>query len=169
MEGSTMNTTNGTVNSVNRIAGAKGKGKAKARGGRRAAPPALASGLKKLRSSITIGMGCAIPLLSLSLSHCAGNLARAGHSTLAAFAAFIMTAVLAVSLSHLAWAVGDITKSGPRSSWLLAIAFDLSLVAGELIHVYAPDCGVWGVATAIMVVVCLFSMLLNVYAFLMHK
>jgi hypothetical protein len=40
-------------------------------------------------------------------------------------------------MSHLAWAVGDITRSGRRASWSLAVALDLSLVMCELCHVYA--------------------------------
>jgi hypothetical protein len=43
--------------------------------------------------------------------------------------------VLAVSLSHLAWAVRDITGSTWWQSWCLAGTTDLALVLGELAHV----------------------------------
>jgi hypothetical protein len=54
-----------------------------------------------------------------------------------------MNCVLVVSLSHLAWAVSDITRSPWWACWLLAVAFDLCLVLGELCHVAAEDAGVW--------------------------
>jgi hypothetical protein len=46
-----------------------------------------------------------------------------------------------------AWAIGDITRSPWWACWLLAVAFDLCLVLGELCHVAAEDAGV-GLVTA---------------------
>jgi hypothetical protein len=51
---------------------------------------------------------------------------------------------------------------------LLAIAFDLLLVLGELCHVTAEEAGVGLVTSAMMIVVCLVSQFLNVWAFLRH-
>jgi hypothetical protein len=60
-----------------------------------------------------------------------------------------MVCVLVVSLSHLAWAIGDITRSPWWACWLLAVAFDLCLVLGELCHVAAEDASV-GLVTSAM-------------------
>lgn len=122
----------------------------------------------------TITMGIFIPLFSLGLSHVGGTLMRTGLadgnaclSALAGFAFLLMACVLAVSLSHLAWAVEDITKSRTWASWMLAIAFDLALVLGELCHVGAEGT-VSVVVTIIMICVCGLSMFLNCWAFLWH-
>ena len=81
----------------------------------------------------------------------------------------IMGCVLCVSLAHLAWAIGDITRSPIWASWLLAIAFDCCLVLGELCHVQAAEAGIDTVCTTMMVAVCGLSMFLNCWAFLRHK
>lgn len=120
---------------------------------------------------LTLAMGCFIPLFSLSLSHVGGELLRHGSTvaTILAIGSFgIMACVLSVSLSHLAWAVADITRSPKWASWLLAIAFDLALVVGELTQVFASDAGVKVCVYAIMGTVCLLSMLLNCWAFMGH-
>ncbi len=123
------------------------------------------------RAYITAAMGVWIPLFSLGLSHTGGKLLQAGSwqcGGLGVLALALMGCVLAVSLSHLAWAVEDITHSPGWASWLLAITFDLALVHGELVHVYADQAGVGGMVTGIMVIVCGFSMGLNCWAFFKH-
>ncbi len=116
---------------------------------------------------LTVALGVAIPLLSLSLSKIAGSLALVGHYALAGFALLLCLSVLAVSLGHLAWAVENITRSSVRASWALAITIDLALVLGESVQVFAGE-GLMGITTAVMTAVCLFSMALNVWAFLRH-
>jgi hypothetical protein len=120
------------------------------------------------RALLTGAMGCGIPLLSLSLSTIAGTLARTGHDNLALASVCLTACVLAVSLSHLAWAVRDITGSPWAASWALAVAFDLALVLGETVHVYADDSGLAALVTAVMVAVCGLSMVLNCWAFFKH-
>src|SRR5262249_32285327 len=63
------------------------------------------------RRWITVGMGCGIPGLSLALSSIGGRLLQEGHAGLGCAALVLCCSVLAVSLSHLAWAVRDITRS----------------------------------------------------------
>lgn len=118
---------------------------------------------------LTIALGVAIPVLSLAASRVAGTLALHGHWSLAAFGAVVGVAVLAVSLSHLAWSVRDITGSGHKASWALAVALDCSLVLCELVHVTAADAGLGVVCWVLMVGVAAFSMVLNCHAFLNHK
>jgi hypothetical protein len=118
------------------------------------------------RRRLTVALGVFIPLMSVAMSKVAGTLATHGHLGLAAFGAVIGAAVLAVSLSHLAWAIRDITGSGPRSSWALAVALDCSLVLCELTHVRAADAGLRVVCWAVLAVVAGFSMVLNCHAFL---
>lgn len=116
------------------------------------------------RVVLTLTMGVVIPIFSLALSKIAGTLAET-HPALAVFAFLLMGCVLSVSLSHLAWAIEDITKSHRQASWALAISFDLALVLGELCHVFA-DASCSGVISAMMSAVCLLSMFLNCWAFL---
>jgi hypothetical protein len=120
------------------------------------------------RAGMTVGMGCGIPLLSLSLSTISGTLARSGHGVLSGAAALLTVSVLSVSLSHLAWAVRDITGSPRWASWALAIAFDVALVLGESTRVHASDAGLEQLVTAVMVAVCGLSMVLNCWAFFRH-
>jgi hypothetical protein len=127
-------------------------------------PPA-----SRFKFNLTIALGVFIPVMSLATSKVAGTLAGHGHYGLAAFGALIGVAVLAVSLSHLAWAVRDVTGSGPRASWAMALALDCSLVLCELVHVTAADAGLDAVCWAVMAVVAGFSMVLNCHAFLNHK
>jgi hypothetical protein len=122
----------------------------------------------KVKLYATLVMGIAIPLLSLGLSNTGGTLTRADHNVLAGFAFFLMACVLAVSLSHLAWSIEDITRSPRWASWLLAITFDLMLVLAELCHVSAADAGVGTVTTVMMVAVAGLSMFLNCWAFIKH-
>jgi hypothetical protein len=135
------------------------------------AQPVQASGrtlADRFRLGMTVALGVGIPLLSLAMSKLAGTLASHHYLALAGFDLALMLAVLGVRLSHLAWAVGDITRSGRRASWSLAIALDLSLVNCELCHVYAADLGLAWVYYAVMSAVAAASMALNVYAFRMH-
>lgn len=117
---------------------------------------------------MTVAMGVGIPLLSFALTKIAGTLAAGGIYILAFMAFALMTAILSVSLSHLAWAIKDITRSTKQASWAMAVSLDLSLVMGELVHVYADTLGLDAVATAVMVSVALASMVLNCWAFLEH-
>jgi hypothetical protein len=126
-------------------------------------------GVSRYKLALTVALGVLIPLLSLTLSKIAGTLAGEKKFALAAFAAGIGAAVLAVSLSHLAWAVRDVTGSGPRASWALAVALDCSLVLCELVHVGAAAAGLDAVCWCVVVVVAGFSMVLNCHAFLNHK
>jgi hypothetical protein len=123
----------------------------------------------RLALILTIVMGVGIPLLSLSLSTIAGKLALTGHEYLAASALVLTSSVLAVSLSHLAWSVKDITHSSTWQSWALAITIDLAVVLSESVHVFAPDADVEMLATTVMVAVTLASMGCNVWAFLVSK
>ena len=122
--------------------------------------------VSRYKFNLTIALGVFIPVMSLATSKIAGTLAAHGHYALAAFGANIGVAVLAVSLSHLAWAVRDVTGSGPRASWALAVALDCSLVLCELIHVGANSAGLNAVCWCVVVVVAGFSMVLNCHAFL---
>jgi hypothetical protein len=121
---------------------------------------------RRCKVALTAAMGCGIRLLSVALSTVSGTLARCGHGALALAALGLTCCVLAVSLSHLAWAVRDITGSPLWASWALAVAFDVTLVLSESVHVYAQDAGLGLLVSAVMVAVCGASMLLNVWAFL---
>jgi hypothetical protein len=123
----------------------------------------------RYRRALTIALGVFIPLMSVATSNIAGTLAGYGHYALAAFGAAIGVAVLAVSLSHLAWAICDVTGSGPRASWALTVALDCGIVLCELVHVAAGGAGLAVLCWAVLVVVAGFSMLLNCHAFLHHR
>jgi hypothetical protein len=135
----------------------------KARKGRKATAPVSAN---KVRQGITLGMGCGIPCLSLALSNIGGRLVGEGHCVLGTGAMLLCCGVLAVSLSHLAWAVRDITRSAWWQSWCLAVAIDLSLVLGELASVAGFDS--W-LVSGVMMSVCVVSAVLNCWAFLRHR
>src|SRR5689334_4607934 len=92
--------------------------------------PAGRSG--RARRWITVGMGCGVACLSLALSSIGGQLVQEGRLYLGGAVLGICCTVLAVSLSHLAWAIRDITRSAVWQSWCLAVAVDVSLVACEL-------------------------------------
>lgn len=123
----------------------------------------------RIRFWATIWMGMFMPLLSLALSYTGGNLLRENAFVLSGLSFVMMACVLSVSLAHLAWSIGDITRSSGWASWLLAIAFDCCLVLGELCHVQAEEAGVGTVCSVMMVAVCGLSMFLNCWAFLRHK
>ena len=133
---------------------------------RRAKHLVTAATVSGARRWITVGMGCGIPLLSLALSSIGGRLLLEGHYGLGASALVLCCTVLAVSLSHLAWAVQDITRSARWQSWCLAVAIDTSLVLGELAGVVGFH--LW-VVPAVMASVTVVSAVLNCWAFSMHK
>ncbi len=117
------------------------------------------------RKAITVSLGCGIPCLSLAMSSIGGRLLCEGRTGLGIASLGLCSAVLAVSLSHLAWAIKDITGSARWQSWCLAGAIDLSLVLGELAQV--SGFVLW-VVTAVMVSVTIASALLNCVAFMRH-
>jgi hypothetical protein len=73
--------------------------------------------------------------------------------------------VLAVSLSHLASAIQDITRSEPWQAWCLAVAVDLAVVLCELSRVAGFES--W-VVPVLMGCVTVASAGLNCWAFLRH-
>lgn len=125
--------------------------------------------VSKFKQRLTVALGCFIPLASLAMSKVSGTLASEGYYGLAGFAAAVGLAVLVVSLEHLAWAIHDITGSGRKQSWLLAVALDCGIVLTELVSVFAADCGLAWVCWLFLAAVIGFSMVLNCYAFLNHK
>lgn len=137
---------------------------AKAKAKRRKAKPApLPVQVSTLRRWTTVGMGCGIPGLSLALSSVGGSLIESGHYSLGAGALGLCCAVLAVSLSHLASAIRDITHSRPWQAWLLALTIDCSLIVCELSRV--SGFASW-LVPVVMVGVTVASMWLNCWAFL---
>jgi hypothetical protein len=126
------------------------------------------SPVPRVRTWATVAAGVGIPCLSVGLSHTAGTLAAEGHYGLSALAAVLMSSVLAVSLSHLAWAVRDITRSPRWAAWALAVACDLVLVLTELTAVAAPESPARPALLAMFVGVGLASAGLNCWAFLMN-
>jgi hypothetical protein len=137
---------------------------AKAKRVRKAAPVRV--GMRDVwRSRITMGIGVGIPCLSLSLSSIGGRLLQEGHWALGAGSLVLCCSVLAVSLSHLAWAIRDITRSSWWQSWCLAAAVDLSLILGELASVSGFD--LW-VVPVVMIAVTAVSAVLNCWAFMRH-
>lgn len=123
--------------------------------------------LAHLRKGIAVTLGIAIPAMSLTLSHIAGTLANE-LAVLAAFIGLCGCSVLVVSLSHLAEAIADATGAEKWQAWALAVTLDLGIVGCELSHIYSANEALWFWTTGLMVVVMLFSMLLNCYAFLKH-
>lgn len=121
------------------------------------------------RKWITLAMGCGIPVLSFLLSSAGGHLVADGRTWVyyaLGFMAFgLCSCALAVSLTHLADAIGDITRSSRRASWLLAVAFDSALIFGELVRSLASEADVGWTVGAIMMMVVVFSMGLNCWAF----
>jgi hypothetical protein len=115
------------------------------------------------RRWLTVALGCGIPGLSLALSSVGGRLMTQGHVGLGVGAMALCCTVLAVSLSHLAWAVKGITRSARWQSWCLAVAIDLSLVLCELAGV--AGFSLW-VVPVVMVAVTVSSAALNCWAFL---
>lgn len=129
-------------------------------------PQSPAQPPSRYKLGVTIAMGCGIPLLSLSLSSIGGALIESEQRLLGITALVLTCGVLAVSLSHLASAIRDITRSSLWQSWALAIVIDCSLVVCELTRVAGFSS--WVVPT-VMVGVTGFSMLLNCHAFLDHE
>ncbi len=129
---------------------------------------AMVAAKPRLAAVITVGMGVGIPALTLSMSTVAGQLCQKGHYGLGVCAGLVGGAVLVVSLSHLAWAVGNITRSSKWASWLLAVAVDVGLVACESVLTAAPGvCDT--LATGVLWAVTGVSAVLNCWAFLRHS
>jgi hypothetical protein len=120
----------------------------------------------RARRWITIGVGCGIPAMSLTLSRIGGGLLVGGHTGLGSCAMLLCCTVLAVSLSHLAWALRDITKSRPWQAWCMAIACDVAIVVCELVHVAGVE---WLAVSGLMWACTVASMVLNCWAFAKHK
>lgn len=163
------------ANTVNRIPSPSINGQSKKGNAMRSLKSRLNEGL--LRIIITIALGAGIPLLSLSLSHLGGSLLLTHHYYLSVAAFVLCSAVLTVSLAHLAWAIRDITQNKlPTAadtadkvlyyapSWCLAISIDLSLIICELIAVHTQESII--IIRSVMVSVTAFSMALNCWAFL---
>ena len=89
-----------------------------------------------------------------------------GLYALGAAALLLCCAVLAVSLSHLAGAIRDITRSATWQAWSLAVAVDLSMVVCELSRVAGFE--LW-VVPVLLGAVTVASAGLNCWAFLRHK
>jgi hypothetical protein len=132
------------------------------RAARRVAPRTISAA----RRWLTLGMGCGIPGLSLALSSIGGRLATEGLPWHGGAALGLCCGVLAVSLSHLAWAIRDITGSARWQAWCLAGAIDAGLVLGELAGV--AGFAFWAVPV-LMWAVAVTSAALNGWAFLGHK
>lgn len=114
-------------------------------------------------NGMTVALGAFIPAISLTMSSQAANMFQAGNVVLGGLFAALVFVVLAVSLTHLAEAVEDLTGSTCFISWATAIAFDACLVAFEVAHkTIAKDD--WTV-TLMITVVALISAALNVHAF----
>lgn len=125
-----------------------------------------AATVSRARKAITIVMGCGIPAVSLYTSHRAGELLTVGAYVGGLMFLSVCLTVLALSLSHLATAIGDITRSNVRDSWLLAVALDAGIVVCELTKAMGHDGG-W-LAMLFLVGITGASMLLNCWAFLSH-
>ena len=97
----------------------KRRPKAVTNAGAETTPKPQPSAVSHYQFNLTVALGVFIPVMSLATSKIAGTLAAHGHYALAAFGAGIGVAVLAVSLSHLAWAVRDVTGAGraPVGRW----------------------------------------------------
>jgi hypothetical protein len=58
--------------------------------------------------------------------------------------------VLALSLSHLAAAIRDITRSARWQAWCLAVAVDVAVIVAELVRVSGQGGAVqWGMMAAL--------------------
>jgi len=90
--------------------------------------------LAKLRHALTIGMGCMIPLWCSLLSHVSGTMLTEESTAAVCLGIGIMViccTLLALSLSHLASAVADITKSdrGKAGPWQSPLTARLSVAS----------------------------------------
>ncbi len=135
---------------------------------RRGAKLVTARSVGSARLAITVGLGCAIPLLSLYLAAQGGALLGESWTAcgLGVLCLTLCCASLGLSLSHLASAISDITRCGTRAAWALAVVLDCSLVASELAN--AAGHGTW-LVYGFMASVTAASMALNCWAFLAGK
>jgi hypothetical protein len=113
----------------------------------------------------TVSLGVGIPALSLALSCVGGRLLAEQHEQLGTAALVLCCSVLAVSLSHLAWSVRDITRCQPWQAWALAVAIDSTLIVGELATVHGFDSAL---VPVLMASVAVASAWLNVWGFTRH-
>lgn len=119
-----------------------------------------------LRQWVTVSLGCGIPLFSLACSHLGGTLLLQDSPVLGVSFLVLCATCLSVSLSHLAWAIRDITGSAVWQSWAIAVIVDTAIILCELMSVLGE--ADW-VKNAVMVSVTVASMILNCWAFLGHK
>src|SRR5262245_10646238 len=98
-----------TVNRLPQTNGSPAKAPRKPAKRSRRKGKAMAAPMPRLALGLTLGAGVGIPGLTLALSTIAGRLAAAGYGSWAGAVGAVGGTVLVVSLSHLAWAVGNIT------------------------------------------------------------
>jgi len=135
---------------------------------KRSAKLVSARTVSRSRIAITVGLGCAIPLLSLYLAAQGGSLLLGDWIAVALGIACLALccASLGLSLSHLACAIADITRCGVKPAWALAVVLDCSLVASELANAAGHGSAlVFGFMAAVTAA----SMVLNCWAFLRAK
>src|SRR5688572_26278416 len=88
--------------------------------------------LTKMENALTVALGTGVPALSLAMSGVAGAMSIAGQGVLSMAAAFLVVCVLAVSLTHVADAIQEVTGSKRWLAWSLAVAVDASLIVCEV-------------------------------------
>ena len=92
---------------------------------------------------------------------------RLSHGLVIALSMVIAT-ILGVSLQHLAWGIQTVTGTMTWSSWALATAVDIGMVASEITLIVLarrPDIGVTPFARRYVIATLAISMALNVLAF----
>lgn len=115
---------------------------------------------------LTVAIGIAIPVLSLCMSSITGELVSHEHYELGAFTGGVVLCILGVSLTHLAHALEDLTRSPWWLAWPMAIVLDCALVGCELVNTLYPELGLSFACWFVMGIVGIFSALLNCHAFL---
>lgn len=126
-----------------------------------------ASGMQKLTK---VALSAAIPLGYLGVSRLGAVALNNGVSWLAVMAAFFSAALMVVSLPHAAEAVKDLTHSGNRVAWALAVVIDGVLLTSEAASAtVAQGLGLEGICQVLIVGVALFSAAFNYHAFNAHK
>jgi hypothetical protein len=82
--------------------------------------------------------------------------------------AVVIATILGVSLQHLAWGIQAVTGTMAWSSWALAAAVDVGMVASEITLIVLarlPDIGVTPFARRYVIATLAISIALNVLAF----
>ena len=130
---------------------------------RRPRPTKQAVQLNKLQHRLTTVLGIGIPAMTLALSYIGGSLWYTGRTGLALAAGALVLCVLAVSLTHVARAIREVSGTEVWLSWAMAIAIDAGLVVCELATVGSAveQYMCWAVVTCVAAA----SAALNVYAF----